>query len=147
MNITGEEIKPKPLDQTLKGGKVPTTITGVPVNQFPVKEFVDCVKFIIGSGNVVKEVTAPDSPGGAKIEWTEYLKFLKLIGLLKDALIGIGMVPQELGDLLTEAEKEEILTEIMKLEYIQDNGQAIWYIDKVFKWLAITQEIIVGPNV
>ena len=122
---------------------IPKTLSGVPVNQFPVKEFVDVIVFLRSIGNTIYDVTRPESAGGSSIVWTEYTKFLGLIGTLKDAIVGIGSVPEELSDTITAEEKQQIVDEVKKLAFLDGDELIKDLIEDVIKWLTVTQNFII----
>jgi len=120
---------------------IPRTLAGTPVNQFPVKEFVDVVVFLRTAADTVYDVTRPESAGGGKIVIAEYLSFLKTISTLKEALVGIGKVPEELSDTITVEEREQIASEILKAKYFESDELIQDAIDDVIEWLTVTQKI------
>ena len=89
-------------------------------NQKGIKETCDVIAFVVKVGNVIHDVTAPGSAGGSAVKLIEYPQFLSAAMSFPSMVEGISQVPYELADEITEEEKEQIKTELMKSEQLQD---------------------------
>lgn len=76
--------------------------------------------FLVKTGNVVHDVTAPESANGAGIALTEYPQFIPLAMDLPGLIKSIPKIPFELVDQITDEERNQVEAKIMESDYVKD---------------------------
>lgn len=127
-------IKPKPLDTNNNLNVTKQELRNM-VNLKGVNSITLLIKEVVKIANEIIGATAPDSPGGTKIQPTELLSLLPELMKAPSLLSAIKEVPAEFMDEITDEEISAISVEVVSLGYFVEHGIASRFVIKIMAWL------------